>query len=137
MAERRRYGRRTKSEAVGLSVVSSTSEAARKMNIPRKTIAYWREQPEFAELRQQKSEDVAADVWATFQDGVRRVKELIPQTDDLTKVATATGILYDKFALMSGHATQRTETADVTAKLSDHETAALEDALENLLESAK
>lgn len=137
MTERRRYARGTKAGAVGLSVVEGTSAAARKTGIPRKTIAYWRDQPEFAELRQQKMEDVAADVWATFQEGVRRVKELIPESDDLAKVATATAIIYDKFALMAGHATTRTETADVTAKLNDHETNALEDFVENLLESAK
>lgn len=137
MTERRRYDKRTKAEAVGLSVVKGTLPAAQELGVPESTLRYWRNDPEFAKLREEKAEDVASDVWATFQAGVRRVKELIPQTDDLTKVATATGILYDKYALMSGHATQRTETADVTARLSDHETAALEDAIEGLLESAK
>lgn len=134
---RRRYTKREKAEAVGLSVVKSTRGAADELHIPESSIRYWREDPEFAQLRAETREEVASDVWATFQAGVRRVKELIPQTDDLTKVATATGILYDKYALMSGQATQRTENADVTARLTDHETAALEDAIEGLLESAK
>ena len=138
MAERRSYSRGTKSGAVGLSVVEGTSAAARKTGIPRKTIAYWRDQPEFAELRQQKMEDVAADVWATFQEGVRRVKELIPESDDLAKVATATAIIYDKFALMAGHATTRQESRDIGAELKDHEAALLEDILDAALaESAK
>ena len=137
MAERRRYSKLRVAELVGQAEVEGLRPTARKHHIPPSTLQRWRNRPEMARLRTEKHEEVAADVFAVFQKGVRRVEELIPQTDDLTKVATATGILYDKFALMSGHATQRMETADVTAKLSDHETAALEDALEGLLESAK
>ncbi len=65
-------------------------------------------------MRAEKKEDVAADVWAAFQKGVQRVSELLDTTEDLSKVAIATGILYDKFALMSGDATSRTETLALT-----------------------
>lgn len=137
MSERRRYTRAQKAEAVGLSVVRGTRAAADQLGVPESSVRYWREDPEFAQLRAETTEDVAADVWATFQAGVRRVKELIPVTDDLQKVATASAILYDKFALMSGHATQRTESRDIAADLDDHETAALRQIFDNVLESAK
>lgn len=121
-----------KAQAVGIAVVEGTTAASEKTGIPRKTIAYWRDQPEFAELRQQKKEDVAADVWAAFQAGVRRVAELIPLTDDLQKVATATGIIYDKFALMAGHATSRSEHRELLADFDDHEREAVERWLHDL-----
>jgi hypothetical protein len=140
VSERRRVdgrSKRLKAEAVGLSVVEGVRPAARKMGIPVSTLIYWRESEEFEQLRTRKKEEVQAEVYAAFQTGVRRVVELMPKTEDMSKVAIATGILFDKFALMSGQATQRTEHADVTAKLDDHETAQLADAIEGLLESAK
>jgi hypothetical protein len=45
----------------------------------------------------------------------------MPQTEDMSKVAVATGILFDKFALMSGEATARTETKTLTDGMNDHE----------------
>lgn len=137
MTERRRYTKRQKAEAVGLSVVAGTRPAADKLGVPVSTLHYWRESEEFAQLRTRKKEEVTEEVYAAFQAGVRRVVDLLPITEDMGKVAVATGILYDKFALMSGQATARHETADVTAKLDDHETAQLADAIEDLLESAK
>jgi hypothetical protein len=124
---------RVKAEAVGLSVVKGAAAASRETGIPRKTITYWREQPEFAELRQQKRDEVAADIYAVFQKGIRRIEELLPLTDDMGKVAVATGILYDKLALMSGDATVRTETRDATAMLPDGEKEALADAIDSWL----
>jgi hypothetical protein len=124
--------RRQKAEAVGLSVVAGTSEAARRTGVPESTIRYWRDSPEFAELRERKKEEVAADVWATFQSGVRRVGELIPQTDDALKVATATGILFDKFALMTGQATERHENREILHDFADGEKEALEQWLHDL-----
>lgn len=74
-----------------------------------------------AQLRTEKREDVAQDVWTAFQVGVRRVLELIPQTDDLQKVATATGIIYDKYALIAGQATSRSEHRELVEGMDDHE----------------
>src|SRR6185503_7507849 len=130
---RRRYTRTQKAEAVGLSVVEGTRPAAERLGVPVSTLHSWREQPEFAQLRTQKKDDVAADVWAAFQKGIRRIEELMPVTEDMAKVATATGILYDKFALMSGQATARTETVKLTDGLDDHEKDALRDAIDKWL----
>lgn len=132
MAERRRYTKRQKAEAVGLSVVEGTRPAAERLGIPVSTIHSWRESEEFAQLRTRKKDEVAAEVWATFQMGVRRIAELIPETEDMTKVATATGIIYDKFALMSGQATDRTETRELVAGFDDGEKEALQQWLHEL-----
>ncbi len=96
-------------------MVEGVSEAERQTGIAKNTIQYWITRPEFAQLRTEKHEEVLATVWGAFQLGIGRIVELIPQTDDLSKVAVATGIIYDKLALMSGQATSRTEslTGDV------------------------
>jgi hypothetical protein len=74
-----------------------------------------------AQLRAEKHDDVAADVWAAFQKGVRRISELLDTAEDLAKVAIATGVLYDKMALMTGGPTSRSETRSVTDGLSDEQ----------------
>lgn len=123
MTERRRYTKLQKAAIVGRAEVVGTLPAAEEAGVPESTVRYWREQPAFAELRAQKREDVAADVWAAFQKGVRRVAQLFDTTEDLAKAATAAGILYDKFALMSGQATTRQETKALTEGMDDHERA--------------
>lgn len=130
----RRYTRREKAAAVGAAEVVGTLPAARAAGIPESTLRYWREAPAFAELRAQKREDVAADLWAGVQIGVRRTAELLLLTEDVAKAAVATGILYDKFALISGSATSRTETRALTDGMDDHERAALRAVLDGVLE---
>ena len=110
---RRRYTKTEKAQAVAQATLTSTEAAAETMGIPRKTIAYWLDRPEFAELRQKTRDGVADEFWATIQVGVHRVAELLPKTDDLQKVATAVGILYDKHALLTGGATGRTESREL------------------------
>ncbi len=132
MAARRTYTRRTKLTVVGEAEVIGVRPAARKHRVPESTIRHWRETPDMARLRAEKREDVAADVWTAFQVGVRRVLELIPQTDDLQKVATATGIIYDKFALLSGEATERLEHRELLETFNDGEVEAVEEWLLNV-----
>lgn len=104
--------------------------------MPESTIRRWREHPQLAQLRAEKREDVAADVWAGFQRGVHRIVELFDTTEDLGKVAIATGVLYDKFALMSGEATGRLEHKTLTDGLDDHERATLRDLIDGALAAA-
>lgn len=128
-----RHSRRQKAAAVGAAEVDGVRATARRLGLPPSTLESWRKRGEFAQLRIEKREEVAADLWAVFQKGVRRIEELLPQTDDMAKVAVATGILYDKVALMSGQATARTETRDVTDALDDHEKAQLRAVLDEVL----
>lgn len=114
MATHRRYTKRQKAEAVGLAVVEGQTAASEKTGIPLTTINAWWHKPEFVELRTKSDPDVAADMWAVVQLGVRRIAELIPQTEDIAKVAIATGTLYDKHALLTGDVTTRSEHRDIS-----------------------
>lgn len=128
--------RTQKAEVVGRAEVIGLRPAAREAGIAPSTLESWRKHPDFARLRTEKKAEVAADVWGAFQTGVRRVAELIGTTEDLSKVAIATGILYDKFALMSGEATSRSESRAVTEGMDDHERAALRALIDGALEAA-
>lgn len=111
----RQYRPKTvKAEIVGLAEVIGIRPAARQAHVPESSIRRWREAPDMAQLRAETKADVQADVWAGFQTGVRRIVELLPETTDLGKVAIATGVLYDKFALMAGEATTRSESVALT-----------------------
>jgi hypothetical protein len=119
VATRRRYTRSEKVKAVAAATLTSTEAAAESTGIPRRTIGYWLEQPEFAELRHKTRDGVAEEFWTTIQIGLRRIADLIPTTDDLQKVSVSLGILYDKHALLTGGATGRTESRDLTGTLGD------------------
>jgi transposase-like protein len=133
-APRRTYTKRQKAEIVGQAEVAGVRPASRKAHVPESTIRYWRESEQFAQLRAEKREDVAQDVWAGFQMGVRRIAELMGQTEDMAKVAIATGVLFDKFALMSGEATSRSETRTLIDGMDDHERELLSEVLRRATE---
>ena len=120
--EHRRYTQEQKAQAVGLAVITSDEAASEQLGIPRRTIGYWRNHPDFAELRQKTREDVAEQMWATIQIGVDEVaKGLQNPKAPLRDKATALGILYDKHALLTGSATSRSESRDLTGTMSDAE----------------
>ena len=119
MATRRRYTAKQRAAAVGIAALSNVEVAAESTGIPRTTIDYWMDKPEFVELRSKTRDQVADEFWSTIQIGLKRVAQLIPTTDDLQKVSIATGILYDKHALLTGGATGRTESRDLTGSLAD------------------
>jgi transposase-like protein len=118
---RRSYTRAQKAALVGEAEVKGVRRTAREHHIPVSTLQAFRTHPDYAQMRTEKREDVAADVWTAFQMGVQRVMQLIPDSDDLQKVATATGIIYDKYALIAGQATSRSEHRDIVSDLDDHE----------------
>ena len=136
MTERRRYTKRQKAAAVVTAELSSTLAAAEAHGIPESSIRYWLDDPQFANLRAKTREETAAGFGVLIHMAQARLRELIPSME-ARDLITLTGVATDKAQLLSGAATSRTETADVTAKLDDHETAQLADAIENLLESAK
>ena len=124
----RRYTRKDKVAAVTAAAASSVLAAAQETGIPRTTIAYWLEQPEFAELRQ-KTREEAADGWKVILHRAQeRIMDLIPSMD-ADQIMVLGGIATDKSQLLTGGATSRTETRDLTADLDDHERAALKDAI--------
>lgn len=134
MPAHRTYTRRQKATIVGEAEVIGVRPAARKHHVPVSTLEHWRNHGEMAQLRAEKKDEVAADVWAGFQTGVRRIIELMPTTEDIAKVAVATGVLFDKFALMSGEATSRAEHRELTEGMNDHERETLRQILDSVAE---
>ncbi len=133
---RKRRTRSQKAVIVGEAEIIGVRPAARKAHVAESSVRYWRDSEDFAQLRAEKKEDVAADVWAAFQKGVRRIVQLMDTTEDMGKVAVASGILFDKFALMSGEATSRTETKTLTDGMDDHERETLRRILDEVNEPA-
>ncbi len=116
---RRRYTKAQKAEAVAAATISSTEAAAESLGIPRTTIAYWLDQPEFVALRQKTRDQVAEAMWSAIQLGLDEVAKGLRGEAPLRDKATALGILYDKHALLTGGATGRTESRDITGSLAD------------------
>lgn len=131
MAEHRRYTKRQKATAVIAAEMASVAAASDATGIPRKTLAYWMDDPEFALLRQKTREDMAEEA-ATLAHKVlgeisRRLSEFEPRD-----MAILFGVLVDKGQLLSGQATSRHES--ITEGWADHERVALRDAIRNELD---
>lgn len=117
---RRRYTKGQKAEAVAVATMTNTKAAAETTGIPRKTIAYWLDDPEFANLRHETRDAVADEFWAAIQVGLKEVANGLRDPDaPLRDKSVALGILYDKHALLTGGATGRTESRDLTGSISD------------------
>ena len=117
---RRRYTKTEKAEVVAIAAFEGQAEASRVTGIPLTTINAWWKHPDFVELRTRKSQEVEEYFWAGIQVGLRAVIEGFGGEAKLGEKAVALGVLYDKYALLSGKATSRTETHDW--KFDDHET---------------
>ena len=117
----RRYTRKEKAAAVAQATLSTVEAAAAATGIPRTTIDYWMDQPEFVELRSKTRDAVADEFWTAIQVGVKEVAKGLLGDAPLRDKATAVGILYDKHALLTGSATSRTEARDITGTIADAE----------------
>ena len=119
---RRRYSKTEKAQAVAAATLSSTEAASEALGIPKSTLRYWLDQPEYVELRTKTRDDVAEQFWAAIQVGLKEVAQgLLDPDAALRDKATALGILYDKHALLTGGATNRSESRDITGSISDAE----------------
>ena len=119
---RRRYSQTERAEAVAAATLTSAEAAGEKLGIHPNTIRYWLDKPEFVELRAKTRDEVAERLWAAVQLGVDEVAKGLRDPDaSLRDKATATGILYDKYALLTGGVTARSEARDITGTLSDAE----------------
>ena len=119
-----------KARAVGIALVEGVTETERQTGIPAESIQYWLNQPQFAELRIRAREDIVADVRAAFLKALARTAELIDRCDDLRDVGDTADKLGNRYALLAGEATVRTETRAITEGLDDHERTALRDAID-------
>ena len=112
MASRRRYTAKQKAELVALAAVEGVTEASRISEVPKTTIQYWTEQPEFAQLRTTAREKVEEAFNVAIQVGLRALMSNWQQAS-LKDQAYALGVIYDRHALMTGSATSRTESREL------------------------
>lgn len=108
-----------RTRALAIVAVEGVPAAAEATGIPERTIREWTDDPEFAELRQRTKEAAAEEWWGIVQEAFRRTSQLLGQTEDPVKAATAGAIVFDKMALSLGEATARTETKDVSVDIPD------------------
>jgi hypothetical protein len=131
---RRSYTKRQKITAVIAAEMTTQASAAEQAGIPRKTLAYWFDDPAFAVYRQKLREDLGPESMALAHNVLAEIQRRLPEFEP-RDLATLYGILYDKAALMAGQATARTETRQLTDGLDDHEKAALRAVLDDLLKA--
>lgn len=117
-----RYTKAQKAQAVAAATLTTVQAAAESTGVPRSTLRYWLDDPEFAALRQKSRDEVADQMWATIQIGLTEIAKGMRDPDaPLRDKVMAVGVLYDKRALLTGDATSRTESRDLTGTLSDAE----------------
>jgi hypothetical protein len=138
MAERRSYTRRQKITAVIAADMTSQEAAAEAAGIPRKTLAYWMDKPEFAPYRHKARESLAEEMAVIARLAAQKLVEAVLAGKlEPRDLITALGVATDKMQLLTGQATDRLETRDITATLDDHERARLRDILDDALRSAE
>lgn len=118
--------------AITLAEVSGVEAASKSTGIPERTIYYWLDRPEFADLRTKTREEMRDGFKVLVHKAQERLTALVGEMEprDLTILL---GVATDKTLLMSGEATGRTESTLLRGK-SDHEQQLLADVLNRELE---
>jgi transposase-like protein len=116
----RRYPKHQKLAAVMAAEMTSLTETAETTGIPKSTIKYWMDDPEFAHVRTKTREDLADEIktvahlaWQHVAQALRS-GQMEPR-DAIFAAEKATSLQI----LMTGGATARTETRDITGSLED------------------
>ena len=137
MANRRRYSAKQRAEAVGIAVVAGQTAASEQTGIPKQTIDYWVSKPEFGHLRTRAQEEFAGDLYVGMQVGVVALTQGLQDAEvPLRDKASAFVALADRYALLTGQATARTESRSLTEGWNDHERTKLRDILDGALAAA-
>jgi hypothetical protein len=118
-AQRRRYTAKERAKATGIAAAEGVTAAERATGIPKQTIQYWTTKPDFVRLRTTAREMVADQFWVGIQVGLEQVIEGLRSDVPLKEKAVALATLYDRHALLTGGATARSESRDITGSLSD------------------
>lgn len=117
--------------AVALAEVSGVEAAAKQTGIPERTIYYWLDRPEFAELRAKTRDEMRDGFRVIVHKAQERLTELVP-TMEARDLTILLGVATDKGLLLSGDATARTETRTWTDDLGDDEKQKLRDWIDSL-----
>lgn len=110
--------------AVAEAEVNGAEQAAEATGIPRTTILYWLDKPEFVALRRKTREEQRDGYRVLIAKAQERLVNAIP-TMEPRDVTILLGVAQDKDLLLSGDATTRSESRTLNDDLDDHERAAL------------
>ena len=132
MATRTRRTATEKAHAVGVALAVGVSEAERRTGIPKNSIQHWVTRPEFVQLRTSARAMVLEQWWAGIQEGAVSLMADMTGTAPLRDKAAAFSALVDRYALLAGEATSRTESKTLTDDLDDTEKQRLRDWIDGL-----
>jgi hypothetical protein len=132
VSEKRRYSKATKVRTVIAAEMTSVAAAAEQAGIPETTVAYWFDAPEFVDIRRKTREDLAEESMGMAHKVLGEIKRRLDEFEP-RDLSVLYGILTDKGQLLSGGATTRSETKDLTALVTDHEREALRIVLDDVL----
>ena len=118
MPEHRRYTKRTKLAAVMAAEISGVVQASEQTGIPHQTISYWMDDPKFGEIRRKTREDLADEIKTVAHLAWKRVAEAMPTMEPRDAIFAAEKATSLQL-LLTGGATARTETRDITGTISD------------------
>ncbi len=112
-------------------MVEGVTEAERQTGIPKNTIQYWLNSPEFVHLRTTARPIVVESLWVGIQVGIQELTLGLRGEAPLQHKAAAFEALAQRYALLNGEATTRSDT--VTSGMDDHERAALREILDEAI----
>lgn len=119
MATRRKYSAATRAQAVGIAVVDGVTAAERVTGIPKETIHQWKNRPEYAQLRTTAREVVIEQLWVGIQIGIDALTEGLKSDAPVNHKAAAFQALAERYALLNGEATTRSENRELHDKSDD------------------
>jgi hypothetical protein len=124
----RKYTKRQKLSAVMAAEMGGITVAAKQLHLPQSTLRDWLKHPKYAEFRAKTREDLAEEVKVAAHLLWKRVIETagtMEPRDAIFGAEKAATILQ----LLTGQATDRLETRDVTGDLPDDELEAVTTAI--------
>jgi hypothetical protein len=95
--------------------LGSSEAAGKELGIEPRYIRRWRDDPQLSEIVRKTREETAEDVTAAMVLSWARLIERLERDDiDTRDLIILAGVATDKAQLLSGNATERTETRDLT-----------------------
>ena len=135
-SSRRRYTKRQRVTAVIAAEMTSISAAARALGTNESTVRYWMDDPAFATYREKTRDELGPEGIALAHNVLGEIRRRLPEFEP-RDLSTLYGILIDKAQLVSGHATSRTETRDITDTMTPEAVDALADEIDAWLLARK
>ena len=118
----KRHSRREKLATVIAAEMTGVIETAERTGIPESTIRYWIDDPEFAAIRARTREQLADEIKTVAHLAWQRIaKALRDGTAEPRDAIFAAEKATSLYQLVTGMATSRTESRDLTGTLDDAE----------------